>query len=273
MSQSDNGSWPKTADGVTDWEEVFEDPAAGLIPLISEARTPSALRESAIVVIKTLYARTDDPAEIERFTSELTRIIADDTAEESLPRIAAAVIGILRHVKEDRKQKAAEFVTGREAAKKGERRSRTGKQRKPAPPKDWPLGRPFFWGGALGIVGIGVAAYLFVAGLDSPDEPKPSLLLIEQMKGFALGDVPETHAFGGKLQAGKMAGRTFISAEGIPPDACQSAAWVLLNRGTIVINGVMPKRPGPRVLNKLCTANESGATLTWFPKEGSRKRK
>ncbi len=50
-------TWPKTKAGTIDWEVVFENSETGLIPLISGAGSASALRDSALAVVKLLYTR------------------------------------------------------------------------------------------------------------------------------------------------------------------------------------------------------------------------
>ena len=132
MSDAEKPERPRTPSTVTDWEAAFEDPETGLIALIAGARSPAALRKSAAFVIARLCVRKDDPAEIERLTAELNRLIPDDIAEEDLPPIAEAVTTILRQIKEDRKQKAAEFIEGEKRAQSGDSRKRVNK-RKSAP--------------------------------------------------------------------------------------------------------------------------------------------
>ena len=251
----------------TDWEAAFEDPETGLIALIAGARSPAALRKSAAFVIERLCVRKDDPAEIERLTAELNRLIPDDTAEEDLPRIAEAVTTILRRIKEERKRKSAEFETEEKRARGGDRRRRA-VQRKPAPGEGALAGSPLVWGLPLGAVAAGVALYFYIAGPGSQEEQSPTFLLIEEMKRAAEGEALKSHTFGGALRVGTKAGKTYITAEMIPPNACASAGWVFANRGTIVINGVLPVRTSPNILKNLCSRNAQGATLTWFPERG-----
>lgn len=109
-------SWPKTAAGTVDWEYVFEDPGTGLLGLVGQAASPAALRECAILIIAKLYARKDDPAEVERFTKEISALIPDDMAADNLAEINTVVIGLLRQIKDSRIQKAAEHEAMRAAA-------------------------------------------------------------------------------------------------------------------------------------------------------------
>ena len=266
MSEPEKRTWPKTPDGVTDWEAVFEDPETGLIPLIAMARSPAALRKSTIVVVERLFVRKDDPAEIENFMAELTRLMPDDMAMEGLPRIAETVTAILRQIKEDRKQKAAEFIEAEKRAQGGDRRKRVNKKKRAPRKGSLPgPGPALVWGLPLGAVAAGVAVYLFIAGPGSQEEQSPTFLLIEEMKRAAEGEALESNTFGGALRVGTRAGRTYITAEMIPPNVCASAGWVFANRGTIIINGVLPSRASPNILKNLCARNAQGATFTWLP--------
>ena len=103
-----NQSWPKTDAGTVDWEFVFENPDAGLLALVCQAASPAALRECAIFIIAKLYARKDDPAEVERFTKEISALIPDDLAADDIGNINAVVVSLLRRIKDYRIQKAAE---------------------------------------------------------------------------------------------------------------------------------------------------------------------
>ena len=108
MANLDKSSGLKESKRTTDWEVVFEDPKKGLIPLISQAQTAAELRKRTILVIENLYKRKYDAPEIERFNTELTQMIPDDTTEKDLPRVKKVVTGILRHIKEERILKAVE---------------------------------------------------------------------------------------------------------------------------------------------------------------------
>ncbi len=118
----DKATWPKTKAGTIDWEVVFENAETGLIPFISKAKSATALRDSALAVVKLLYTREDDPPEIERFTAELQDLIPDDVPEEALPRMAEGITTILRQIKDDRIRKAEEYVRHEEMIEDSERR-------------------------------------------------------------------------------------------------------------------------------------------------------
>jgi len=50
-------AWPKTPDGTTDWEVVFEDPQTGFIQLIAQSPSAETLRLTTTVVIDKLFTR------------------------------------------------------------------------------------------------------------------------------------------------------------------------------------------------------------------------
>jgi hypothetical protein len=75
MSEQAKDGWPKTSDGTTDWEAVFEAPESGLIPLIAQANSPQALRECAIVTIQMLFSRDNDAENVTHLTSELNELV------------------------------------------------------------------------------------------------------------------------------------------------------------------------------------------------------
>lgn len=297
MSDSEKSFHPKTEGGTTDWEAVFEVPPSGLIPLISQAQSPAALRECTIVVIKKIYTRKDDPPEVERFTSELRMMIPDDLAEDDLPRITETVTSILRQIKEDRKQKAAEFVENKKLEgagaggvllaedggpspqgeeKTAENPEESEERRRPGPavrPSLRPEKSrvPLLLG--LGAAVAGLAVYFFIFAPQGPEEKQPNLVLIDQMRAAARGEVAETHIFGGTLHVGVRGDRPFVTAEEIPKSACLSASWVLLNQGTIVINKKMSRRMSPSIIDKMCSSRGETAILTWFPKQDGKEKK
>jgi hypothetical protein len=257
----DKKTWPKTEAGTIDWEVVFENPETGLIPLISGAKSAGALRDSALAVIKLLYTHIDDPPEIERFTVELQSLIPDDTPEHFLPRLVEGVTAILRQIKDERIRKTEEYAGQEgviEAVKKRDARMHAEKAKKK---KTRTIVR-IAGGAALAVLGM-------IVYLAAPWEEKDKsaiLLLIDQMKAAA-GDVVKTHVFQGRLQAEVKAGLLGITVFSIPPDACSSAAWYFINRGSVVINGQMPKRVSPYILAELCGADPNGATLIWVTKQ------
>jgi len=272
----DNSSWPKTADGVIDWEAAFEDPADGLISLISKAKSAHDLRHCTLVVIENLYPRNDDPTEVERFVAEINALLPDDTPRQALPKITDSVVSILRRIKEGRIEKASSLerqgeenmlpYTTTSAAKKRKRRRR----RKKASETTGFFGLPSLYVYAvLGVVfagAIGMTAMSFFNATPDDGMEARSMAFIDQMKATVSADPPERNAFGGKISVGVRSGRRFIKADNIPAKSCESAAWVFLNRGIVVINDAQPTRISPSILREFCAKNGAYASITWYPK-------
>lgn len=261
MSNAETQDWPTTPGGITDWEAVFEDPETGLIAVITQARSTDALRECVIVIIKKLFTRKSDPPEVERFIAELTQLIPEGMGDEKLALVSEAVSGILRQIKEDRKTKAAEFEQHKKHSTDGEKRDLAKKRRS----------RGILFAAGMGFVGVAASALILYGFFTDRTPPPPNQeqrnVLVEQMKQAALGDAVKQHVFGGVLNTGTIAGSKAVVAKDIPIADCASAAWVFVNRGTIVINGILPKRISPRILLELCSAAPGLATLVWFPKK------
>jgi hypothetical protein len=273
MVDSKRQAWPKTPGGAIDWDTVFEDEEDGLIPLITSAKSPQALRESTILVIKLLYARKDDPPEVERFVAEVTSLIPDHLPEASLPRIVEAVTAILRNIKDERVRKAVEYERQKAAEKEAEKQGRKlpPKADRRAPPSKAGADRRkmvVYGGLGLGAVAVTVAAYFIIASPGLKERLEPNMQLVEQMKTAASkGSASGANVFGGSIKVERQAGRTAVTADGIPFDACLSVSWVLLNRGTIIINGLMSQRMSPAIIKELCSRAEGPSSLTWLPKE------
>ena len=102
--------WPKTSDGTTDWEAVFEDAEGGLIPLIAQANSPQALRECAIVTIQMLFSRDNDAENVTNLTSELNELVPDDAQAHQLDFFGKAITTVLRQIKQERIDLAEEYV-------------------------------------------------------------------------------------------------------------------------------------------------------------------
>jgi len=283
MTESEKSTWPKLPSGTIDWETVFEDPVKGLVPLISQAQTATALRDMTVLVIKKLYARKDDPAEVERFVIQLSEMLPDDTPVQALPKVLNAVTGILRQVRDERIRIAAEYseekarkqeaddqeAEEKRSAERSERRKRhrTKELEREEKEKAKTI-RLMLIGGFLIVSAIiGAAAFFFLKGQEPPSSQELSMQFIEQMKDAAVNEPPATHIHGGDLRIGQNAGRKFVSASAVPVYTCKSAAWVLLNRGTIVINDVLPSKVSPGILKELCSKSGTQAKMIWFPKK------
>jgi len=105
-------AFPQTAEGVTDWEKVFEDPERGLIPLVGQAHSSDALRGCLMVVIQQLFTRTSDELEIARLTRQIEALFNE--AGASVP--AEAAVALLRQIKDHRIAKAREHIEKSKAA-------------------------------------------------------------------------------------------------------------------------------------------------------------
>ena len=123
MTNSKKPAFPQTPDGVTDWEQVFEGPN-GLIALISQVRTGAALRECTLLVIGQLFTRKQDQLEVARLTHQLDNLIAGGEASQDISALSMTVIGLLRQIKNERIQKAQDYLADKQ--KKGGKNRRSG---------------------------------------------------------------------------------------------------------------------------------------------------
>ncbi len=133
MADQPKSLWPKTADGTTDWEVVFEDPDKGFIPLIIQAQSIASLRSGALVVIQQLFTRRADKPEIEQLKNRLDAATSFEEIsvpnEDDLASAREDIAGLLRGIKEERKKKAAEYVANKRGAQSIERRTRKKKKK------------------------------------------------------------------------------------------------------------------------------------------------
>lgn len=262
---------------------MFEDPMMGLIAMIIQAQTPSALRKSTIFVIETIYSREGAPPEIAEFTNRLEEMLPDDLPHEHLPKLVTAIAQVLREVKEDRIRKES-LKPGNLADGPGDdidfdfddedddddddapkkRRGRAGKRKK----GERSVKVMIAAGIALLIlfsgVGGGVYYYFFMDHETSMGERAQTL--IDQMEQAALGKGPERHVFGWALTVETRAGLTGVTAVGVPSDACASVAWYFVNRGNVLINDQLPKKIAPNILKQFCDEKGQRAKLTWVSK-------
>jgi len=269
-------SWPKKPAGTVDWDFVFEDETYGLLPLIAEAQTPKALRQSALLIIEKLYTRKEDPAEADRFCKEITDLIPDDLPTGNLPDIITAVTALLRQIKEYRITKAAEFEGKLASSETGEapptgNRRETDKPIRKAIPKagSKKSNRAYVYGGlAAGVAVIGIAVFHFSGGDAAPVKADPVQVLIQQIKDAATEEKnPKEHVFGGALQIGTNAGKTTVTATSVPQEACADVAWGLVNRGTVIINGRYSRKISPKIIRVLCSQQGANATIMYVPKK------
>ncbi len=128
---SSKTKWPQLANGTTDWDKVFDDPSSGLIHAISQATSAEALRAVTLLVIQKLFTRDEDKAEVSAFTATLDGIIEKVEGDEQLAATIDAVAQLLTQIKEERQEKAREYLKAQgKKKKKGERRSKR-KKKKP----------------------------------------------------------------------------------------------------------------------------------------------
>ncbi len=116
MPEANTYEWPKTPEGTTDWEVVFESREFGLIPLIEQARTCRALRESTLVIIKMLFTRPKDAehrAEYEEMIDSYLPADLDSAANGNIESKRTKITAVLREIKEFRKRMSiANDMTG-----------------------------------------------------------------------------------------------------------------------------------------------------------------
>jgi hypothetical protein len=291
MGETKRPSWPKLPSGVTDWETVFEDPKIGLIPRISKVRTISALRDSTVLIAKRLCARENDPTHLGEFINEIKVILPEDLPGTTLMESLASIIQVLRRIKTERIERAEAFLMKDSGAKsfdhQVERESAPAQtvdrrqQNSPPPPATpdspktptlpgapgAPKNRALHYGGiGVAVLIACVALVLIIKKVGTEDELTPVQQFIEQMTAVAEGSSVDRHVFGGQIIRGRSSGRTTVSTDRVPKNACASAAWVLLNRGTIVVNGVLPTRVTSKILKEICEKKGNHANLVWYPK-------
>lgn len=267
-------TWPRTNSGTIDWEAVFENPDTGLIRFISKAHSAHAIRDTVLAIIQQLYTRKDDLQLVERFTTELQNLIPDDSTDDDLPRMVAGVAVLLRQIKDEHIRKAAEHVEHgkhaesdekRDAVKHAVKAKKKKKKRKKLKEKKKkvPVG---YWtaGGIISVMAMSIIIY-FSGGLEK--EKSSVQMLIDQMKAAVEGETVDLNAYQGRLKVEEKYGRITVSVHGIPADVCSSAAWYFVNRGNVIINGQMPRKISPNILNEHCNRNPEGATLIWVSKK------
>lgn len=120
MADNPKAAWPKTPDGTTDWEHVFEDPSTGFIPLLATVQSPEALGQGASIILKKLFTRKNDVDELARLTAQLDAIIGSGIALENK---VTQVAGLMRDVKDERVEKARVYVDRKKAGASIDRRA------------------------------------------------------------------------------------------------------------------------------------------------------
>ncbi len=119
--------WPLTAQGVTDWEFVFENEEEGFIALVSMAHTPFIMKDCTTVIIQQLFSRDSDAMNIMKFIIALSEIVPDEKEQnlnaDLLAAMRAEIVELLRKIKIDRIKSANDFLR-RKLQEKKDRRSR-----------------------------------------------------------------------------------------------------------------------------------------------------
>jgi hypothetical protein len=106
-----------------DWEATFESPETGLIPLIMQAKTSETLKQTALLIIHKLHARKSDQPNIEKYSAALDEIFSDFVRKNDLALLKTASKKLLRDVKNERIQMAAEYHLSQESDKTHDRRA------------------------------------------------------------------------------------------------------------------------------------------------------
>ncbi len=290
MTNTPETGWPKTSSGAIDWALVFEDSKTGLIPLIRQAHSSTALRECMIAVVTRLYVRKDDPSEVERFVAQLKTMIPDQVSPRQLSRLAGTMEDILRQIKAERIRLASAFESAKAAPaaapaaiadmpKAGDdRRSKF----EPTPLvalakaavarrlKKIALTAASIVGAVL-IAGIMIDSYLEAA--PQREAKRKAAELLDQIQAASQGTPIGTHVYGGAIYIERTGERAAVVVEGLSPDQCAHAGWMLAKTGGVSVGGYAPGNASLNAFRALCTAAPGGATLTWIPRLGSGAKK
>ncbi|NQU56646.1 MAG: hypothetical protein HQ513_05380 [Rhodospirillales bacterium] len=124
MPIPEKSTWPKTADGTTDWELLFEDEETGLIAGTRACSSPKQLKQQTEAIIGAIFTRKRDQAIIAKVTAYLDKLIPENANEERLPTMKSGVEQMFRKVKDDRIRKAALYVVKKKRRDKREKRKK-----------------------------------------------------------------------------------------------------------------------------------------------------
>lgn len=107
--------WPQNADGITDWEVLFETPETGLISLADNSETPEQLKLQTQAIIRTVFKRKRDQNIISKVMAFLEKLIPDDAEcdADQFRTMRASVKQMLRKVKNDRIKRAIAFIANK----------------------------------------------------------------------------------------------------------------------------------------------------------------
>jgi len=121
MADQSKASWPKTSDGTTDWEAVFEDPNTGFISLVSRTQSATMAEKTATVIIQKLFTRRNDLDLCKQNIHRLGTIVA--THKDDLGRIHEDVAVLMREIKNERIELARVFIERKKAGAAIDRRA------------------------------------------------------------------------------------------------------------------------------------------------------
>jgi len=121
MSDNPKAAWPKTPDGTTDWQVVFEDPTAGFIPMVLKGQSPDAIKMATTVVIQKLFTRRNDVDLCAQYINRLGDIVT--SAGGNMATINTAVSGLLREIKDERIELARVYIERKKAGAALDRRA------------------------------------------------------------------------------------------------------------------------------------------------------
>lgn len=121
MADNPKAAWPKTPDGTTDWQVVFEDPTAGFIPMVLKGQSPDAIKMAATVIIQKLFTRRNDVDLCAQFITRLGDIVT--SADGNMATIGTAVSGLLREIKDERIELARVYIERKKAGAALDRRA------------------------------------------------------------------------------------------------------------------------------------------------------
>jgi len=110
MAIPEKSAWPKSVDGTTDWQLLFEEEETGLIALTGACTTPEQLKQQAEAIIQAIFTRKQDASIVAKVKGYLDKLIPENADPERLPVMLGDVAQMLRKVKDDRIKKAAAFV-------------------------------------------------------------------------------------------------------------------------------------------------------------------
>jgi len=120
MADQSKATWPKTPDGTTDWEVVFEDPTMGFITLVSRAHSAEMVEKTAVVIIKKLFTRRNDLDLCQQNIHRVGEIVKDH--KDDLNHIHEEIAVLMRQIKNERIELARVFVERKAAGAAIDRR-------------------------------------------------------------------------------------------------------------------------------------------------------